>query len=117
MQYEKLKILNRLIPSNLMEKAVSLKDIGIDQVAWKQQDAISVVEILAENRVLILGGDVYSYVEGRVKLTSDRDNWYMTITVNVQDGTLLQKSKDISIEYIKSYALQNGENYCYSIVF
>lgn len=103
-----------VLPSELMAKAIPLTSVGVNEFAWKWRDAIAVVKILVANRLLVLGGDVYSYVTEVVKPTYD--NWYFQPTESKSLDDALEESQNKSIEYIKAYAQKNGESFCYSIV-
>ena len=104
----------KILPPELMEKAISLTSTGVNELAWKWQDAITVVEILVGNGFLVLGGDVYFYSHGKFKAT--RDNWCFQSAKSEGFKDAINKSRDHSVEYIKTYAQKNGENFYYSIV-
>ncbi len=104
--------LYNILPEELYRKAINLEDIGIHEVAWRYKEILKVIEVLVQNKYVILGGDVYSYKNNTLNCTYD--NWYLDKT---QDRSLIENSSAKATEYIKEYVNKNGENdYVYSLV-
>ncbi len=109
-----LRFQNQL-PHELIETAISLEDIGADEYAWKWDDAVEVIRVLASQGILILGGDVYSVSDGRASPTYD--NWHIDPSRQVvPTGEDIQKAQEVSDSYIRTYAAKHGTTYYYSIV-
>ncbi|WP_251862280.1 Imm40 family immunity protein [Clostridium sp. Marseille-Q2269] len=98
-------------PRELIEVGYSLKIIGINEIAWKEKDAMKVVDFLISKGYAILGGDVYS-INGD-GFESTYDSWYINKSTN---QSFLEESRKKAFEYISEYAERNGGNYLYSIV-
>lgn len=86
--------------------------IGINEIVWKEKDAIKVVDFLITKGYAILGGDVYSIKGDDIELTYD--SWYINKSTN---QSFLEDSRKKAFEYISEYVGKNGGNYFYSIVF
>jgi len=103
-----------LLPPSLFEKAISLERLGINEYVWKWRDVLIVINILISNRILVLGGDVYSPEKNGFRPTDD--NWHVNRIGLIPTDTELQHAQALSSNYIKSYVKKNGENYYFSIV-
>ncbi len=103
-----------VLPPALLEKAISLESLGINEYVWTWRDALMVINILTSNRILVLGGDVYSPIKDGFRPTYD--NWYGNRNGLIPTDTDLQHSQSLSSDYIKAYVKKNGENYYFSIV-
>ncbi len=103
-----------VLPPFLLEKAISLEKQGINEYVWTWRDALSVINILTSNRILVLGGDVYSPEKDRFRPTYD--NWYINRNGLIPTDTDLQHAQTLSSNYIEAYVKKNGENVYFSIV-
>jgi hypothetical protein len=106
--------IRHLIPSELMAASISLESIGINEYVWKWKDALRVIEIIVNNRMPILGGDVYNYMGDVIKGTGD--SWFIKRKHNESLELFVERSKDSANEYIKAYTEKNGNSYYFSIV-
>jgi hypothetical protein len=106
----------RHLPSAIVKTALSLENIGVDEYAWDWQDSIKIIETLTgpANKIPILGGDVYVLANGQFKHTGD--SWFIEKAVSESSDVFLDRTRFISIAYIKTYTARNGENFFYSIV-
>jgi len=107
------KFLYRISP-DLMEKAIDLLSVGYDEFIWKPKDALEVIDILINNGKCILGGDVYSFKNGKLIITGD--NWYTEPTNYLATDSDIQRSRVDSINFINKYVERNGPNYYFSLV-
>ena len=98
-----------------LDRAFDLSYIGINEIAWKSDDALLAVNILAEKGYAILGGDVYSLVENKIKSTYD--SWYHTKEESTNWKQYVIDSREKAISYIEFYSKRNGDSYCYSAVY
>ena len=114
MGYEANKIMRRVIPPRLLDSHKSLESIGFTGYAWCSKEVITVLDILLNNRVPILGGDVISNVGGTLKSTFD--SW----SINPDDFSSLEDflivSHQKTKEYINAYIQRNGDDFIFSIV-
>ena len=105
---------HELLTPSLFEKAISLESLGIDDYVWTWRDALIVINILISNRILVLGGDVYSPEKDGFRPTYD--NWYVNRNGLIPTDTDLQHAQALSSNYIELYVKKNSENYYFSIV-
>lgn len=90
----------------------SLESMGISEIAWKSQDALRVIDFLANHGYTILGGDVYTCIENGIQSTYD--SWYINKS---HSENFVRDSREKAFEYITHYKKYNGDNYLYSIIF
>ena len=69
------ELLRQILSKDLLDAAVDLREIGVNQLAWPREAAVRVVAQLAEHGLAILGGDVLVIEGGRPAHTYD--NWYV----------------------------------------
>ena len=101
------------LPHELIQRAISLEEIGVDEYAWMWGDALEVIQALGSQGILILGGDVYSVSGGRASPTYD--NWYVNPSNLVPTSEDIRKAQQLSDSYVRTYAAQHGNTYYYSI--
>jgi hypothetical protein len=103
----------RILPlsKDLLGKAVSLKSLGYDSVAWNHLDTVALIEELAVLDCVILGVDVIR-VDDNVQLVPTCDSAYYEPTGHPDDRAY---SRDCIIEYVMNYVEQNGEEYLFDI--
>ncbi len=89
--------------------AISLSAIGINEYAWDYNSIVDIIPILRENRLPILGGDVFIIKNGIIKPTCD--SWYYKILTDCD----FEKSYIRTIEYINLFE-EKEDKYVYSIV-
>ena len=86
------------IPKILKGKEVNLNHLGVSEVAWEFNDALTLLEHLENNKKFILGGDVLTKDSG--KYQHNYDNWHFdTEQGNYKDS--IQKTKEYIINYPK----------------
>ena len=98
-----------MLPERNMCAAIPLTTIGVNEVAWREKDAIDLVIYLASVNYPVLGGDVYQIKEGRIVHTLD--SWY--INTGVESIDCYQQS----ISYIQKYESSNTGGFLYSVIF
>lgn len=103
------------LPKELVELAVSLKHLGISEIAWNWENVIKIIEYLNKNNCVILGGDVYKLNGSSIEVTYD--SWYFNMDEAATKQELLQKSYNRAIAYVNQYHQSNGSKYYYSLVF
>jgi hypothetical protein len=97
-----------------MDSSISLESLGIKQRAWKWENISNILNYLEEQNCAILGGDVYKLHNGIKERTYD--NWYIDKDHTISWGEYIKKSIHKTFEYIEKYYLNNGDEYCYSLV-
>ena len=108
-------MLNHEIKEKIIQKSMSLEKYGIDDLGWSKEDAKILINAIMEDKIGILGGDVY-------KLTSNRleplcDNWSCEPTGTESEEEYYFRSKSESLRYIENYPLRSDENIIFSITF
>ncbi|WP_211831193.1 Imm40 family immunity protein, partial [Kistimonas asteriae] len=94
------------IPSQLLEKAISLEHIGSNEVAWFKSDIPELLNRLESVGAFVLGGDVLSFDCGEYR--HNYDNWYFELS----DGSAKQ-----SIEHTRNYINKYpAGNYAFVVV-
>ena len=69
-----MRVLQQIL-KDLASQAKSLESLGLQEVAWTKQDALRLIQCLDEQKIAILGGDVYNRtLSGR--LTPAYENWF-----------------------------------------
>jgi hypothetical protein len=63
------------IPKWLLSRATSLSELGLDELAWRPEDALLVISLLPRSEVAVLGGDIYAKRAGRIEPLYE--NWYV----------------------------------------
>lgn len=108
-------MLNRLIEEKITQNAVSLDKYGINQLAWEKADAMKLIFSIMNDRIGVLGGDVY-------RLTSDRleplcDNWLNEPSDVESLDEFFLRSKSETLKYIEVYPVDAEEKILFSIIF
>lgn len=108
-------ILRKDVVNKVMKKAISLEKYGLNDLAWKKEDALELIKSLMADPIGILGGDVY-------KINADRliplyDNWSCDPIRNENQISHFERSKNDSIKYIEDYPIYSDENIVFSITF
>lgn len=93
------------IPDQLKGKEISLKSIGLNEVAWNYDDALTLIEHYENNKIFILGGDVLEKTDNEYR--HNYDNWYFE-----KEYGSYKKSINKAKAYISNYP--KGE---YAFVF
>jgi hypothetical protein len=102
-----------LLSEKLIQNAHNLKSIGVFELAWKYDYILNVINILYDNKYIILGGDVYKIDEINEQILSVGDSWYYNKAFG-EDDIIYSYRK--AIEYISKYHNRNGDNYYYSVL-
>lgn len=103
------------LPILLKSLAISLEDLGIEDLAWKWEDIHHVIEFLTQNGFAILGGDVYIIKNNQKEATYD--SWYIDKEPGKSWSDYVDECKKVTIDYINKYHAKNGDNYCYSLIY
>ena len=84
------------IPEPLKGKEINLGSIGLNEIAWKYEEALILIEYCEINRIFILGGDVLA--KDGDDYRHNYDNWYLD-----KDQCNYQDSIKQTKEYITNY--------------
>jgi hypothetical protein len=88
------------IPRALWIKAESLTALGVDELAWRPEDAARVLEVLRPTEIAVLGGDVYVKHSGRFE--SSHENWYAERAPKEMPSAFAARSQAIAREYLEN---------------
>lgn len=95
---------------NIGRKGISLKCLGINEVAWTFNDAMDLLDKYQNNHCIVPGADVYKITDGTIKDTGD--NWYHNQGTDDDVGNSVKKAR----EYIHRYSQINKGDFAFSIV-
>ena len=98
----------------MIERSISLKELSVENLAWKKEDALLVIQHLMEQEKIILGGDVYK-IENK-KIAHTCDSWFYQVNLQKTLKINVQESACIAAKFINNYFTRNGDFYCYAIV-
>ena len=103
----------KILPERLLKRRVSMESLGVMEAAWHYEDAMEAIDIIAQEDIVILGGDVL--VANSDLLQYTYDSWYMS-----DDLLVKENCRNISIEkareYINWYLAKFGQGFLYSLV-
>lgn len=87
-------------------KGISLRELGVDDVALNRKDAISAIELLQTSSIPILGGDVYNQSANHTDLAYA--NWHCEPTTNESHAQFAERSCIESKQYIANYPVSDA---------
>jgi hypothetical protein len=99
------QILATVIPDSLLRRAVPLRSLGFDSVAWAYPDVLAVAKRLADHGCVVLGVDVIEVCD-RQRLRPTYDSAYCS-QPHRDDESEGQSYKETA-DYIQSYVQKNG---------
>jgi hypothetical protein len=102
-------------PSNLLNASYLLESIGINDIAWKWDDALQAITFLCEKDYAILGGDVYKIEDA--DFVPALDNWYLNKDPLATWKQYVTNSQKKAISYIKWYREAYGNDFYYVLVY
>ncbi len=108
-------MLEELIKNKILEKAISLQQFGLNDLAWKKEEAKKLIVSLMSDNIGILGGDVYKIDSKR--LIPTYDNWSSEPGKGEDIKEYFSRSKLVALDYINKYPVDNNEDIVFSIVF
>ncbi len=106
-------MLKQEIKEKILQNAVSLKEYVINDLAWKREDAKSLIQEIITDKIGILGGDIYKLSHNRLKPLSD--NWTCEPNETESEEECYFRSKSESLKYIEEYPVEQEENILFSI--
>lgn len=100
-----------IFPKNLLECSISLKTLGIKEVAFDQEHVFDAINWCQTNKNIILGGDVYKM--NGLSAESLGDSWYFEPNNSASDHEVSCKK---AAEYIRKYIGLNKGRFAFSLV-
>lgn len=98
----------------LASKGVSLQQLGLDDIALPRADALIALELLQQQSVPILGGDVYVVRGDRTELA--HANWHSDPRADESRADYVARSCQDARTYIAAYPHRDGETPVFVIV-
>ena len=108
-------MLKKEIKEKILKNAIYLEEYGINELAWTKENAKNIIQEIIEDKIGVLGGDVYKLSNNHLEPLSD--NWACEPNVNESKEEYFFRSKLESLRYIEEYPLTQGENIIFSITF
>lgn len=103
------------IAEKIVCKSISLEEYGLNALAWSKKCAINLITLLKEDRIGILGRDVYKLTPNRLEPLYD--NWSCK-PINLETETkYFLRSKTESLNYIEKYPVDPKDNIIFSMTF
>lgn len=81
---------------------ISLESIGVEGIAYTKSEALRIAVEYYNSNIPILGGDVYIFNNGNIKLTYD--NWYCNRNNSETSYEYVARSYQVACDYIKKYS-------------
>lgn len=103
------------IKNKILEKAISLEEICLYELAWTKNDAINLINSLISDELGILGGDVY--LDHCRAVSPLSDNWSAIQKTRESKNDFFQRSKLESLEYIERFPIASEGRFIFSLVF
>lgn len=107
------------IPASLVEEGLifhfAMAQLRLQNIAWKKDPAIKVIETLAEHGCAILGGDVLIMAEGQLAYAGEY--WDLPYEDVILWEEYVEDTKQRSIDFIEDVACRKGEQFVYAIFF
>ena len=98
----------------IIRNSISLEKHGINGLAWSKSDAQQLIHLIDNDKIGILGGDVYRI---NSRLEPLWDGWYCEPTRSESEEEFNIRSKIESLNYIKKYPVGEEKNIVFAIVF
>lgn len=108
-------MLKQELREKIIQRSISLEKYGINDLAWSKENAQNLINSIMQDKIGILGGDVY-------KLTSDHleplyDSWFCEPATDESEKEYYFRSKFEALKYIENYPIQSEEKIIFSITF
>jgi hypothetical protein len=107
-------MIRQSVKEKIIVKSISLEKFGLNDLAWNKEDAKNLIQLIKDDNIGILGGDVYKLKSNH--LESLGDNWYCETKKIESKEEYNTRSKAESLSYIEKYPIQE-ENIIFSITF
>lgn len=99
----------------LKDKSISLEKFGLNDLAWKKEDAKSLLQSIRDDKIGVLGGEVFKMSSNQ--LIPLYDNWACEPQNSETDDEFYIRSKSESLKYIKNYPCDGMNDILFSITF
>jgi len=89
-------------------KFFPLTSLGLKGYAYPKEDALTIIEELRKNNIPIIGGKVLVLVDNKIEYPKGYDNWFCDRLQNESWFDFVQRSCDISFQYVNRYSINNA---------
>lgn len=79
-----------------------LESVGVKGKALYKKDALAFIDLIRENEIAILGGDVF-FLKLNGEITMTFDNWFCNRENKEGYSVYVQRSVDVAVKYIQGY--------------
>ncbi len=101
------------IKERIIKDAISLQKHGINDLAWTKKNAKTLIQELINDKIGILGGDVYNLHQNHLEALSD--NWACEPNTTESEQEFYSRSKSESLKYLEEYP--SGSETLFSMTF
>lgn len=108
-------MLNQELIDKIILKSISLEEFCLNDLAWTKEDALNLIHSLLEDKIGILGGDVYKLTSNHIDFPGD--NWACEPRQSESEEEFNLRSKLESLKYIENYHIEDNENIIFSLTF
>ena len=108
-------MLEQKIKDKIIKNSISLEKYGLNDLAWSQEDAKTLINQIMNEKIGILGGDIYKLTLSRLESLSE--NWCCEPIQGESKEEYCFRSKSESLNYIENYPVYPGEKIIFSITF
>ena len=96
-----------MVPQGLWSKAQRLSEIGVEEFAWRPEDAAQVLELLRPTGIAVLGGDVY--LKRHERFEPSYENWYAERDPQELPSAFAIRSQSKAREYLANLMKPGNE--------
>lgn len=103
------------LSEELRARAISLDHLGVYEVAWIREDALSVISALRDTKWAVLGGDVLMQRDGAFR--HSYDSWHSDRVADERCPEFVERTHRESRSYIERFPEKAGSLVAYVLVF
>ncbi len=103
------------VKNKIKSNSINLNNFGLNDLAWKKDEALKLINSIMSDSIGILGGDVY-----KIELTNlipIYDNWSCQKKTGETTAEYLLRSKNEALDYIKRYPIESNEEIIFAIIY
>jgi hypothetical protein len=104
-----------IYPQHYLKKSISLNELGVDEFAFKKEDALKLIREEFTINYSILGGDVLEITKNN-EIIFTYDNWFSDPKADESQENFKTRSRIETEKYISTYN-EKDRNIIYSLVF
>ncbi len=107
----KIKIITEILPKEIIQKGFITET---NDIAFYAKEIFQIIEILKNNNIAILGGNVFVKIDNVIKYSSDSGNWHCDMMLNESFKDFQKKSLKTTINYLNN--LSRKDDYLYNLI-